>query len=132
MQVVKSISPRGAVSCQSSILFVNGEGGDAHLLCLSPSSGYSVEKFHTINSWSESRILRETSLEVDCGADIPSLQEDLLAKEMLSDDSVILDSLAPVHDSLLISDEECSSDYQLLLACGNAPNGLLCRYFPLC
>ncbi|KAH7280242.1 hypothetical protein KP509_37G057500 [Ceratopteris richardii] len=123
-QVVHCFNYGGISGSETVSIFVCGEGGDIHIFgLLGKTIAKAGQSSCTIES--ENFVTAETlwsSMVYDTFGG-----NNVGKKEKLQDHDFQLSGATPVHDSLLLCDDDCSSNCQLLLACGNSPNGTLCR-----
>ncbi|KAI5054903.1 hypothetical protein GOP47_0030048 [Adiantum capillus-veneris] len=121
-QVMQCLTFGRSFDQQKTILFVYGEGGDAHIFRLFQGGPYD-DKFAYCAPDSETFMFPEC-LSTNT-LHMTFQEENASKKETPQNCGFLSDSIAPVNDSLLICNDDYSSNHQLLLACGNVVNGTL-------
>ncbi|MCO5584331.1 hypothetical protein L7F22_038255 [Adiantum nelumboides] len=116
-QVVQCLTLGRASDQQKTILFVYGEGGDAHVFRV--LHGEPCEADFSPDS--------ESYMFPKCLGSSTCHDTNQGARETPQTYGLLTDSVAPVNDALLLCNDDYSSNHQLLLACGTALNGTLRR-----
>ncbi|MCO5593036.1 hypothetical protein L7F22_047041 [Adiantum nelumboides] len=117
-KVVQCLTLGRASGQQKTILFVYGDGGDAHVFRVLHGEPCEVT-FADFSPDSESYMFPKCLGSSTCRE---TYQEE---KETPQTYGPLFDSVAPVNDALLLCNDDYSSNHQLLLACGTALNGTL-------